>query len=320
MSFLITFAKWTQTDYCKRAAVTQLPQLVSIPFSHYVEYSRWALQHQGVAFEEHGFAPGYHILPALATRVSAAKGTVVSSSSFTQPVKSRSQSIPSTANIESESLLKKKRAKEKQARSTAVPLLVLPNGDILPDSWSIANYALDAPDIDKELFRLLDEEVGPLTRQLAYSYLLLARNASTCDNIFVHKQGWVWRLIYAMGGGQLLKKQMGKMFKPDNDTAREVCREKLNAAFEQLNLFLRTKKGRFLCGDELSASDIAFAALTAPVVVPPEYCLGEYTSYFNEAIKNDPLFAKEVEHWRSTPAGQYTLELYRNHRTATIMK
>lgn len=315
MSLLVSFAKWTQTDYCKRAAATQLPQLISIPFSHYVEYSRWTLQRHGIEFEEHGFAPGFHILPALATRVTASKGVVVSSSSYTQPVRVRKNE--SVLAADAEPLLAKKHAKEKQARTTAVPFLVLPDGEILPDSWSIAKYA-EPTSIEEELFRLLDEVIGPLTRQLAYSYLLLSRNSSACDRVFTHKQGVLWRIFYSLGGGTLLKKQMGKMFKPDNDAAREECREKLSSAFQQLDTFLRAKKGKYLCGDEVTASDLALASLVAPIVLPPEYCLGEYTTYFNDARKADAMFAKEVEYWRNTTAGMYALDIYKCHRAVVL--
>ena len=38
----------------------QTPHLVTIPYSHYCELSRWALEHAGIEFVEMPYMPGYH--------------------------------------------------------------------------------------------------------------------------------------------------------------------------------------------------------------------------------------------------------------------
>ena len=45
-----------------------MAQLLTIPYSHYVEFARWSLQLGGKKFEETKYMPGQHILPMLALR------------------------------------------------------------------------------------------------------------------------------------------------------------------------------------------------------------------------------------------------------------
>ena len=37
------------------------PCLVTIPYSHYCELSRWALERAGIEFDEAQYSPGYHV-------------------------------------------------------------------------------------------------------------------------------------------------------------------------------------------------------------------------------------------------------------------
>jgi glutathione S-transferase len=53
--------------------VTRLTKLITIPFSHYCEKARWALDACGVAFREDGHLPLFHYLP---TRLAGGRRTV----------------------------------------------------------------------------------------------------------------------------------------------------------------------------------------------------------------------------------------------------
>ena len=38
----------------------QVPHLVTIPYSHYCELARWALDFSGIEYQEVKYSPGYH--------------------------------------------------------------------------------------------------------------------------------------------------------------------------------------------------------------------------------------------------------------------
>ena len=66
---------------------------------------------------------------------------------------------------------------------------------------------------------------------------------------------------------------------------------------------------RYLCGDRFSAADLTFAALAAPLVVPPQY-----EQRFVALSSVGSAMRSEVDGWRDTRAGAFALELYRENR------
>ena len=68
---------------------------------------------------------------------------------------------------------------------------------------------------------------------------------------------------------------------------------------------------RYLVGERFSAADLAFAALAAPAVVPPTYGTPLPQP---EDMPED--MAAAVQRWRSHPAGQFALRLFREERPA----
>lgn len=65
---MLTLAKLTQKNVLKIAETTGVPQLLTIPYSHYVEFARWSLDHHRVEHEERPYAPVQHVLPMLKLR------------------------------------------------------------------------------------------------------------------------------------------------------------------------------------------------------------------------------------------------------------
>lgn len=118
-----TYMSW-KVDFIKQAKQTGKAQLLTIPYSHYVELARWSWLLTNKSVEESWYMPGQHILPMLSLRVAGTKQHLSSTSFVT-----KSGRDPNTISQQ----------RAKQARSTAVPALVLPNGEVLTDSWMIAN-------------------------------------------------------------------------------------------------------------------------------------------------------------------------------------
>ena len=70
---------------------------------------------------------------------------------------------------------------------------------------------------------------------------------------------------------------------------------------------------RYLTGDRLTAADIAFAAIAAPVVLPVEY-QGSITK-FNEISEE---LRQEIMKLRATPAGQFVMKCYQEDRPINL--
>jgi glutathione S-transferase len=88
----------------------------------------------------------------------------------------------------------------------------------------------------------------------------------------------------------------------------ERSRSKVRAVFDEISA--RLSDGRpYLMGDRFTAPDLAFAAFSAALVVPPEHPV-----YGATPTSWPPGMKKEAEGLLETPAGQFALRMYRDHR------
>lgn len=307
MSWIVFFAKLISPNFKAVAKKTNTIQLISIGFSHYCEFASWSLKAKGLPYKEHAYVPLAHIFPALAVRVGG-KEKHLSKSSRTTAV-----ADPSLTPEEAAALAAKEAKRDKSARSTAVPLAVCPDGKVWTDSWEIAEKT-DQGTIDPELRTLLDEQVGPLARQLAYTYILLPRNDNIWQQLFTFQTGWLWGLLWWAFLNNFLKKAMIKTMRPFEPQAVDECRNKLNAALDRLDTIIAAKRTPFLNGQTLGMADIAVASLLAPIVNAPQYCDGKYTPIFEQLMAQDDALRAEVEQVRARPAGAYVMKLYAKHR------
>jgi glutathione S-transferase len=82
----------------------------------------------------------------------------------------------------------------------------------------------------------------------------------------------------------------------------------VNATFDQVAE--RLSDGRpHLCGERFTAADLTFAALSAPLVLPPEYGI----ALPQPDVLPEPM-ASKVRALRAHPAGEYALRMFREER------
>jgi hypothetical protein len=191
---------------------------------------------------------------------------------------------------------------------------MLPNGEYLADSWSICAYSGLKTIEDPSLQALLDDKIGPLARQLAYSFILKPSNKNIWQGLCTNGRHWFWRLLWWLGLGSFVSRTMTKYFKPNDIDVVSKCREDLKAAVAELDAIISTRKGKFISGDTIGVADVAAAALLAPVVLPRLYCKGEYNKWFDLIEQQDPMLAAEAVYWRGTNSGAFCLELYEKFR------
>jgi glutathione S-transferase len=200
-------------------------------------------------------------------------------------------------------------------RST--PVLVA--GDkVLPDSTDILQF-IDVEHADgwrpyptdsqlrveaEELEEIFDTRLGPHTRRIAYHFLMQ-------DN-----QLFLASVLAGVGGVEraffkalapLIKKLMRVGMRIDDEGA-ERSLGNVRTVFDTVGELLADGRS-FLVGKNFSAADLTFAALAAPVLLPRNY--GSPLPSLSEVPAE---LLAQVEDFRSSPAGDFALRIYRDHR------
>ena len=304
---MLAFARWTQPDFVGRARQTGVAELLTIPYSHYCEMAMWSMQLAGRPLVERAYMPGQHVLALLSLRVG---GTTkhLSSSSFV--TKSGGKSCAEQA-----------RRTQNKKRSTAVPALCLPDGRVLRDSWEIVAESGLLP-ITEERKQVLDAELGPRARHFAYGIMLQARHRAVWDAMLTDGAGWLWCVVYWLGGNYLWR-MMRELFAVGDSALGQANDQALKKLFDalrdqQLRGAVRGFGGsnRFLHGDELSAEDVALASLAGPVLLPGSYCEARFAKFFDAALNSDEEARRRVEQFRQHDVGVYVTGVYEECRMA----
>jgi glutathione S-transferase len=250
-------------------------RLVTIPISHYCEKARWALDRAGMPYREARHVQGIH---NIASRVAGGKGTV--------------------------------------------PVLVTPDGaigeseEILAwvDARTPAELRLFPADPDERrevqaVCRRLDEVLGPRGRRLLYVHMLVRPElALRFNNAGVPR--WEDRAIH--WGFPLFRRLINRVL----EIRPGIEREDEAAVWHELDFVadLLSDGRPHLCGGRFGAADVTFAAMAAPVVVPPVYGVP-----LPQPDILPPDTAALVQRAREHPAGRYALGLYAEHRRARVV-
>jgi len=249
-------------------------RLLTIPISHYCEKARWALDRAGVRYREEPHVQGVHSFHA---RRAGGGATV--------PV------LITEDRVIGESAQILEWADERLA----------PEQRLLPADADERAAAL-------ALCRRFDDELGPKGRRLMYVHVFAAgRDMLSFNNAGVPR--WEDRAI--RWGWPLATRFVSRALEitPGVETADEadVWRE-LDFVAGQL------ADGRpYLLGERFGAADLTFAALAAPVIVPPVYGV----RLPQPDVMPAPI-ADIVRRAREHPAGRFALHVIAEHRLVTV--
>ncbi len=197
------------------------------------------------------------------------------------------------------------------------PILITDLG-VYPDSTDILHFVDSRVDDPPPLFptdsvqragvvqleELFDEKLGPHTRRLAYFHLL------------PHRELFEGAALAGARGGDrmvfksllpLIRGMMRKGMKIDAKGA-ERSFDRIREVFETVNERLASGRS-YLVGERFTAADLTFAALAAPVLLPRDY--GAPLPSLEELP--DEMLAI-IDEMRATPAGEFGLRMYRDHR------
>ena len=244
-------------------------RFITFQVSHYCEKVRWALDRIGLPYVEECHLPPLHRLG-------------------TTPLGGRS-----------------------------VPVLVTET-EILKDSTDILKH-LDtvapahlklypaSPDLRHEVEELEAQfscKLGVLTRQWGYFYAL--QNRSVMQQLWCEGVPAWEKLLFPV---------MFPLTRYLVHSSYNVYRESALAAYCQTQQIFnmvsdRLSDGRrYLVGDCFSAADLAFASLSAPGIVPPEY-----GGRFPKLNQLPDEMVEQIQILRETVAGKYALRLYQEKR------
>jgi glutathione S-transferase len=249
-------------------------RLLTIPISHYCEKARWALERAGIPYREERHVQGVHQIVA-----------------------------------------------RRASGGITVPVLVTPDGAIgesaeilawvdqrTPPEHRLFPSEPGAREEVERLCRRLDEGLGPRGRRLMYVHMLAdPKLALRFNNAGV--PGWEDRFIrYGWPVAQRYVKRVLDI-RPGIEVDDEAAvLGELDHVAELLS------DGRsYLCGERFSAADLTFAALSASMIVPPEYGVP-----LPQPDVLSPSMAALVQRAREHPAGRYALKLFAEHRRETV--
>jgi glutathione S-transferase len=250
------------------------PILVTIPISHYCEKARWALDRAGIAYDERRHLPALH---RFAVRRAGGKLTV--------------------------------------------PVLICDEVGVLAESTAIVDYA-DAraapgrgsipqdPSLAAEARALAgdyDERLGPATRLWVYHQMIPYPKLVTAS-MTAGVPGWQ-KTTFKLGN-RAIGAAVSHVLTINDATAIDAERE-FRTIFADVDDLLADGR-RYLVGDAFSVADLTFAALSAPLIAPPQY--GVRLPAVDEL---PPRMRATVRELRTTPAGEHALRMFATERAAS---
>ena len=206
------------------------PRLVTIPYSHYCEKARWALERGQATFVEEMHAP-----------LLAWRGALGAGGKRTVPVLATDDGVIN--------------------ESTDVLRWVDAHGRP-PEPY----FPRHEPDV-ASLVALFDRKLGPATRRIAYFHVLRADRSYVHEVLTKDVPAWEARMLRRLG--PVIPRLIGFGLRIDEGG---VARSKIALDEVLATMNERLADGRTtLTGEAFTAADLTFAALAAPVVLPPTY-------------------------------------------------
>jgi len=212
--------------------MSSTPRLITIPFSHFCEKARWALDYTGVAYDEERHAPLAH---AFAVKRAGGK-----------------RSVPCL--VTSDETLDDSRDIVRFADARA-----LPGRKLLPDGEP------ERREVDA-LERELDRDLGPHLRRLLYFHILGQREAAL--RLFARstprREMAILSPLFPVV--RLIMRRAMKIDARSAERSRDVVRQ----VFDRIEARLADGR-RYLVGERFTSADLTFAALASPALRPPEH-------------------------------------------------
>lgn len=269
---------------------------VSLPYSHFVEAARWAMERRGLRVWEIKVPIGPHVIVANTFRTLYPRGSLSSTSSF-----------PGQAFEEDELPYLNSR------RMATLPLVIQTQTETcLPDSWGVLADCQFS--VQQEIRERWDQDLGPSVRQAAYYYIFqdkkIYREIQSCNAFWMFFHDF---FEWAMNITRLMEKMMFM-------TPKEVekAEERIQKEFELVSSILDKHKylGDGTGSDTFGGADIAFSALAGWLVFPENFHSGNVNIPDKQTL---PTALKELmKKVEPTKAAKHIHHCYKLHRQEVI--
>lgn len=111
-----------------------------------------------------------------------------------------------------------------------------------------------------------------------------------------------------------MTQKLHQAFQPSDRGAAEALRERLRTVFEDLVPDAARRQADLQAGRRaIVAGDLALAALASSMVQPREKCGGHFHEMYSTLLAHAEVL-QEVDMWRATPLGKFSLWMYEQHR------
>ncbi|HUS28564.1 MAG TPA: glutathione S-transferase [Kofleriaceae bacterium] len=206
-------------------------KLITIPFSHYCEKARWALDRAGITYEEDGHLPLFHYLANIRVGGKRTVPTLVTKDAGKKTVVRDSTDIIAWV--------------DKQKPGSLIPLAGADEALAIEDDF--------------------DNHFGPATRRWGYFYMLPNRDVDDVIGAGVPR----WEKSLLKLARPFAVRYLKRSLKIDPDGVAR-SQKKIEETFSRVDEVLRDGR-RFLTGDRFTVADLTFASLAAPILLPPEH-------------------------------------------------
>lgn len=244
-------------------------RLITIPVSHYCEKVRWALDYLKLPYVEEPHMPPFH------------------------------------------------RFATTKVGGKSVPVLVSEDGNFT-DSTDILKYLDSIVSDDTKLYpknsqqrqqvedleELFDKQLGTATRNWAYFYVV--DNSTIIQPKWTQGVPFVEKILFPAIYSPM-RSIVKKEYHVNAESAAKAY-EQIKSVFQKVDDLLADGRN-YLVGDKISAADIAFASLAAPILQPKQHPIKSSDS---QELPAEML--SEIKKFRKTAAGKFALNLYAAQR------
>lgn len=212
--------------------MSALPQLWTIPISHYCDKARWALDHAGIPYVEHAHVPLMHMLPMR---------------------RAGGKSMPTLRCPEGEVLTESLQILEwADSRDSG-------KAPLLPEEPGLRH------EVD-ELEEVFSGQLGPHGRRWLYGHALKSGLLRTHGA--TGAPAWE-RVAVSRPFLPVVAAVIRKAYRVNPESCARSA-GKIDGVLDQIDARIEDGR-RYLVGNRFSAADLSFATMMAPVVCPPEY-------------------------------------------------
>lgn len=292
LSWLWKMSGWGGGDPFEVARKTGKSQLLTIPFSHYVELSKWALEANGIEYHERAYMPMIHAAPVVAAR--SPGGHINPTTFIHNPYWS-------------------------------VPFLVRPDGTVGNDSWSILEtcFGIQSGDVEWQAWKEAVDLIG--SEMVHASWCGYAYDGVDHGDVPLERfdETLKWQMAW-------WKSRLGPMMADMCRNGRlpmaskkgvERARQGLRSLFDDVEARLakgaaKTPPEQYLSGTTFGPYDLSFSALCVIAVLPPETTSASRAALENAAGTLPPqgVHAGFLNEFRDRPAAQHIARCFREHR------